>query len=154
MTADHGAGVRVPPPFLYLGGFGLGMLIEAVKPLPTLPLPANVVVGIVLIALGLALVAPSAALFQRAGTNLAPHRPTTALVFTGPYRFTRNPIYVGFADIYAGAAVWSGTTWALILLPLVLVVIRRAVIAREERYLEATYGQEYLDYKARVRRWL
>ena len=127
---EKSAGVRVPPPFIYAGGFLVGFLVQRVLALPSLGSPANAVLGILLLAMGLALVAPSAALFIRAGTNLAPHQPTTALVFTGPYRFTRNPIYVGFALIYAGAAVWAGTTWALLVLPAVLAVIDRAVSVR------------------------
>lgn len=151
---DKGPGVRVPPPFIYLAGFLVGWLLQLAFALPSLDGPLDLILGLALIVAGSALAFPSARLFFRAGTNLAPHRPTTALVFDGPYRFTRNPIYVGFALIYAGAAIWSGITWALIVLPAVLFVVATSVIAREERYLESTFGDEYLNYKSRVRRWL
>lgn len=153
-SGEETAGVRVPPPFIYLGGFLLGWIMQWMAALPALDPPIDAVLGVVLILIGGALAFPSAVLFFRAGTNLAPHQPTTALVFDGPYRFTRNPIYVGFALIYAGAAIWSGTTWSLLVLPFVLAVISRSVIAREERYLEAKFGEEYLSYKRRVRRWV
>ncbi|HYI44435.1 MAG TPA: isoprenylcysteine carboxylmethyltransferase family protein [Actinomycetota bacterium] len=154
--AEHeaNAGVRVPPPIIYLGGFLVGWLMQAMTPLPGLDEPLDLVIGITLLLLGFALVVPSALLFIRAGTNLPPHQPTTALVFSGPYRFTRNPIYLGFTLIYAGAALWSSITWALLVLVFVVIVVDRAVIAREERYLTKRFGEEYLGYKARVRRWL
>jgi protein-S-isoprenylcysteine O-methyltransferase Ste14 len=91
--------------------------------------------------------------FQWKGTAVEPWKPTTAIVTTGPYRITRNPAYVGMALAYAGIAVMSDALWVLAPLPLVLLVIDRGVIAREERYLERKFGQEYLDYKDRVRRW-
>jgi protein-S-isoprenylcysteine O-methyltransferase Ste14 len=154
VSGEANAGVRVPPPFIYLAGFLVGWGLQRLVTLPSLDPPADMSLGLVGIAGGLGLVGPSALRFFRAGTNLAPHQPTTALVFDGPYRFTRNPIYIGFAFIYAGAAIWSGITGALVTLPVVLVVIDRAVIAREERYLEAQFGDKYMTYKARVRRWL
>ena len=85
---------------------------------------------------------------------MVPMKPTTALVTSGPYRVTRNPMYVGMAFLYAGLALSLGVIWALALLPAVLLMVDRLVIAREERYLEAKFGEEYRDYKRRVRRWL
>ena len=79
---------------------------------------------------------------------------TTALAVGGPYRFTRNPMYLGLVFITAGLALLANALWPLILLPVVIVILRRAVIDREERYLTAKFGEEYLQYKARVRRWL
>ena len=92
--------------------------------------------------------------FVRAGTELPPFRPTTAIVTDGPFRFTRNPMYIGMTLLYVGLAVGFDLIWALILLPAVLLVIRFYAIAREERYLEAKFGEEYLSYKRRVRRWV
>jgi protein-S-isoprenylcysteine O-methyltransferase Ste14 len=81
-------------------------------------------------------------------------RPTTALVTSGPYRLTRNPMYLGMAFLYAGLALSFGVTWSLAFLPLVLLAVDRLAILREEHYLEAKFGEEYRRYKARVRRWL
>ncbi len=80
--------------------------------------------------------------------------PSSALVTSGPYRFTRNPMYLGMASLYAGIALAFGLLWSLALLLVVLVVIDRGVIAREERYLERRFGDEYRLYKQQVRRWL
>ena len=154
MAHDGGPGVKVPPPFIYLAGFGVGWLLDRAVDLPELTGTSLTLVGVALVVAGFGLLAPSALGFRRAGTNLAPHQPTTALVLTGPYRFTRNPIYLGFALVYAGAALWAGVTGALLVLPVVLLVMDRMVIAREERYLEQKFGSQYTSFKSRVRRWL
>jgi protein-S-isoprenylcysteine O-methyltransferase Ste14 len=92
--------------------------------------------------------------FRSARTSMVPMRPSTALVTSGPYRVTRNPMYVGMAFLYAGLALLLGVIWSLAFLPAVLLMVDRFVIAREERYLEARFGEEYRAYKGRVRRWL
>ena len=109
--------------------------------------------GVALVA-GIALQTSFIVAFGRKGTSVEPWKPTTAIVTTGPYRFTRNPAYLGMALISVGIALLADAPWALVPLPLVLVVIDRGVIAREERYLERKFGREYLDYKARARRWI
>ncbi len=93
-------------------------------------------------------------LFLKRGTSLIPGKRAEALVTSGPYRFTRNPMYVGMAFLYVGLALWLDVLWALAFLPVVLLVVDRRVIAPEERYLEARFGDEYRAYKQRVRRWL
>ena len=80
--------------------------------------------------------------------------PTTAIVVHGPYRFTRNPMYVSLVGLYAGVTLFVNSAWPLILLPAVVLLVQRQVIAREEAYLEAKFGEEYRAYKARVRRWI
>ncbi|MBV8230410.1 MAG: isoprenylcysteine carboxylmethyltransferase family protein [Planctomycetaceae bacterium] len=92
------------------------------------------------------------ATFRRLGTTPNPAGPTTALAVGGPYRFTRNPMYLGLVFLMAGLEFLANALWPLVLLP--VVIVRRAVIDREERYLTAEFGEEYLRYKARVRRWL
>jgi len=96
----------------------------------------------------------AAGLFRRLGTNVPPSQPTTLIATTGPYRWTRNPMYLGMALIYAGLAIGFDGPIAFALLPLVLIAIQTQVIAREERYLEAKFGDDYRRYKADVRRWL
>jgi protein-S-isoprenylcysteine O-methyltransferase Ste14 len=148
------AGVVAPPPFIYLGGLALGFVIEALLPGASVPGALRRVGGGVLLVAGLALLASFNTAFGRKGTAVEPWKPTTAIVTTGPYRLTRNPAYLGMALVYVGIALLAGALWALVPLPFVLIVIDRAVIAREERYLERKFGGEYLDYKAGVRRWI
>src|SRR5215207_503463 len=92
---------------------------------------------------------------HREGRCAHPHRPAVPrLVTDGPFRYTRNPGYLGLAMLYAGIAVLRNALWAILPLPLVVYVFQRQVIGREERYLERTFGEEYLAYKTRVRRWV
>ena len=92
--------------------------------------------------------------FTRKKTPANPWRPTTAIATEGPYRLTRNPAYVGMALVYIGIALCSHALWVLLPLPVVLAIIDRGVIAREERYLERKFGEEYLDFKRSRRRWI
>ena len=157
MTSNRRTSVaetRIPPPLIYLAGFVVGLVVQIIEPLPRLSNRPATVIGIVSIAAG-SIVAPWAVvLFRRAETTLDPAAMTTALVTNGPYRLTRNPIYLGFTLLYAGAAVWSGTTWALAMLAVVLVVVDRRVVRGEERKLHDTFGSGYGDYQSQVRRWL
>jgi protein-S-isoprenylcysteine O-methyltransferase Ste14 len=148
------SGVRFPPPLLYAIPLGIGLLIQRFYPVAILPRGIALVPGVLLVALGLALVAVAMASFFRARTSPIPIKPTTAIVATGLYRFTRNPMYLGLALLYLGITLWVDTLWPLLFLPLVLFTVQRTVIAREERYLEAKFGEEYQSYKARVRRWI
>ena len=91
---------------------------------------------------------------RRAGTSERTSVPTTALVTTGPFRFSRNPLYVALTLAYLGIAVAAQSLWALALLIVVLIVMQQGVIGREERYLERPFGADYLRYKERVRRWI
>ncbi len=148
------SGVRIPPPLIFIGGFLVGVGLEAAFPIDDPPEVLALTALLVGAAIWLALDGAAMMRFRRAKTSVTPFRPTTALVVSGPYRFTRNPIYVGMAAFYTGLALGLGMIWSLILLPLVLLVVDRQVIAREERYLEAKFGEQYREYKARVRRWL
>jgi protein-S-isoprenylcysteine O-methyltransferase Ste14 len=112
------------------------------------------IAGIVLIVLGVALVPPVLLRFRRAGTPFNPHKPASALLTDGPYRFSRNPAYVALTLWYLGIGLLLNNGWILLLaLPLVL-VMDRWVIRQEEQHLEAKFGEEYRRYKATVRRWL
>lgn len=152
--------IRFPPPLAFLGALVIGVAIEAADVLPArlkgLGLEAGLrwPIGAVIAASGLLLVAVTAGLFRRAGTNPPPWLPTTSLVLSGPYRWSRNPMYLGMAITYIGLALALDSLIALLLLPIVIVWLRTRVIAREERYLEGKFGDDYLHYKTRVRRWL
>jgi protein-S-isoprenylcysteine O-methyltransferase Ste14 len=116
---------------------------------------APVVVVSWVLVLGAILLAGSAWVqFRRAGTTPNPTQPTTALVVRGPYRFTRNPMYLSLAALYLGGALRLNSLWPLVLFPVVITLIEWRVIAREERYLEAKFGDAYRAYKAGVRRWI
>jgi protein-S-isoprenylcysteine O-methyltransferase Ste14 len=110
--------------------------------------------GIIIAGISLGLGAWAAALFRRAGTNIRPFMPSTALVVAGPYRFTRNPMYLGMSGVLLGAAVFMGSLTPFVVIPAFMALIAERFIIPEESKLEAAFGRDYLDYKARVRRWL
>jgi protein-S-isoprenylcysteine O-methyltransferase Ste14 len=88
------------------------------------------------------------------GEPFVPGKPTSSLITDGPFRYSRNPGYLGGAMVYTGIASLTNVLWVLLFLPVVLFVMQRTAIEREERYLERNFGEEYLRYKARVRRWI
>jgi len=151
---DATSGVRVAPPLFYLAGLAAGVGLELAFPIDGPPTWVRIVVAVIGVALAIFFDGSATARFLRAETSIIPFKPTTALVTDGPYRFTRNPMYVGMAFLYVAIAVGFGLIWALVLLPLVLLAVDRLVIAKEEPYLERLFGEQYLDYKRRVRRWL
>jgi protein-S-isoprenylcysteine O-methyltransferase Ste14 len=150
---DH-PGVIMRPPLLYAGTLVLAALLERVIALPLDVEPARWIIVAAAGALGLILAGGGTTLFRRHGTNVQTHKPSTTVVTTGPYRFSRNPIYLGLTALYVAVAVAMNSGWALIGLAPLLLVMRYGVIEREERYLEAKFGEAYRTYKARVRRWL
>ena len=151
--ADH-AQVVGHPPLIYLAGILVGLGLDAIWPAPQLTAAVQYVLGGALFLAGLAIVLACAWTFRRAGTTVPTGTPTTALVIHGLYRHSRNPIYVALTLAYLGIAAAVDSPWFLATLVPVLVIMRYGVIAREERYLEAKFGQAYRDYKAQVRRWL
>jgi protein-S-isoprenylcysteine O-methyltransferase Ste14 len=148
------SGIRVPPPVYYIAAFLVGVALELVFPTSWPAFGVRLVVALIAGGAWIALDGAAMIFFRRAGTSMVPMNPTTTLVTSGPYRVTRNPMYVGMAFLYIALAFALGVIWALVFLPAVVVVIDRFVIAREEPYLEGKFGQAYRDYKARVRRWL
>lgn len=150
------AGVRFPPPLLYLLGFGAGWVAERFRPLPVTigHSFARTALGVLGIAAWALLAVSALMLFRRAGTSLIPNKPSAAIVTTGPYRFTRNPMYVSLIALYVGLTLLMNSWWPMIFLPIVVLLIDRVVIAREERYLRSAFPTEYGAYTARVRRWL
>lgn len=156
MAERDNPGVIAPPPLIFLGflalGWGAGRLIGE----PTLGLDRTLQAGIAIagLVLGLAVEAWAAGLFHKARTAIQPWKPSTALVTGGIYRFTRNPIYLGFAVTYLALAVGLDSPLAIILLIPCLIVVDRLVIQREETYLSARFGADYEAYRRRTRRWL
>ncbi len=149
-------GVRFPPPLLFVGGLAVGWLLARsgrVSPLHIAAAgPAGVIGGAVLLA-GLALMAAGLLTFVRARTAINPNRPASRLVSTGPYRFSRNPIYTGLILAYAGGALLINSWWPIVFLPIVIWLLLRFVVSREETYLAGAFGAEYAAYRARVGRF-
>lgn len=151
---DDNAGVRVPPPLIYLSALIIGLALNYFFPIAFLPGYFLRVAGILPAALAVFILVAAFLKFKQAETNLEPWKPTTAIVSDGVYGLSRNPIYLASTLFYLGAAFFFDSLWLLALLAPVLFVMRYHVIAREERYLENKFGAEYSDYKRRVRRWI
>jgi len=148
------SGIRLPPPIYYVVAFLFGIALEFVFPTNWPSLGVRAAVAVLAAGAWLALDGAAMVSFRRAGTSMVPMNPTTALITSGPYRFTRNPMYLGMVFLYLAFAFAFGVMWALAFIPAVIVIVDRFVIAREEPYLERKFGQAYRDYKARVRRWV
>lgn len=154
MTGADTAGVIARPPLLYLGSLVAGGVFDLVFPATIPDHPLRLPVAALLVIAGAALLVTCALRFKAAGTNVPTNMPTTALVISGPYRFSRNPIYLALTLIYLGLAFGYGSAWPLVLLLPLLIVMRYGVIGREERYLEAKFGEAYRAYRSSVRRWI
>ena len=154
MPRPNLTGVKFPPPFAYLAGLLLGFLLQKWRPLPWPGGIAFEIVGIALLIAGLALMVDFLQRFRRANTTVNPTQAASTLVTSGTYRISRNPAYLGWVGAYLGVTMLFGWTWCLVLLPVVVVIIDRLVIVREERFLEQRFGGEYAAYKQRVRRWI
>ena len=110
--------------------------------------------GLALVAAAIALFVSSVAKFRAAGTPVPAREPTTAIVRTGPFRFSRNPIYLAFSVFQLGVAIAADSAWLLVTLAAAMALMQWVVIPREERYLEGKFGAQYSDYRRSVRRWL
>jgi len=148
------AGVITPPPFLYLIALAIGLLVDWLYPVQVLSTPFAIGIGLLLIAAAGPIVISALRAFSRAKTTFDVRKPTSAIVTNGPYRFSRNPSYVSLTLLYGGIACLVNSLWVLLMVVPVVTVMHFGVIKREERYLEAKFGDEYRDYKTTVRRWM
>jgi protein-S-isoprenylcysteine O-methyltransferase Ste14 len=151
------AGITILPPFVYFAGLVGGYILQFIWWVPIAPPILDVairILGIVLVLAGGSLIFMAMSRFQIADTPPHPHEPTRTLTFDGPFRYTRNPMYLGMALILGGLAFIGNALFPLLALIPVIWWIRTQVIDKEERYLEAKFGAPYLDFKRRVRRWL
>lgn len=150
--------MRFPPPLLPLATILGGVWLERLWPLGAgfqLPTPARYWVGGIVVAasvLGLGLW--PVVMFRRSGQSELPWRPTPLILEHGPYRFTRNPMYLQMLTVCIGVAIILSNCWILLLTPLCAWSLYRCAIAPEEAYLERKFGDQYREYKRRVRRWL
>jgi len=147
-------GVIAPPPVLYGAALIAALVLHWFRPLPIFSASVVRWLGIALVAVGLAVVIRVFRTMRAAGTNVDPRRPTTAIVTTGLFRFSRNPLYVGLTLMYLGLTLVFNTWWAIVLLVPLLMTMHRGVVQREERYLEPKFGEAYRQYRSRVRRYL
>jgi protein-S-isoprenylcysteine O-methyltransferase Ste14 len=144
----------VRPPFIYLGSIALGLVLRLLWPARLVPPPVSTPVGAIVTVLAIALFVSAVRTLRAAGTPIPGNRPTTTIVRTGPYRFSRNPIYLAFSLLQLGLSLWVNSLALLITLVPAAALMWLVVIPREERYLEARFPSEYSPYKASVRRWL
>ena len=156
MTDDTDtANVIIRPPIALALAIVAGLALDWLHPLPFVPaLLPRAWLGVAIFATGFALFAWAIVTIRRSGTNVETSKPTTAIVTDGPYRFTRNPIYLGMILGLTGLAVGFDSLWLIATLVVFYGVLRYGVIAREEAYLERKFGAAYLEFKSRVRRWL
>jgi protein-S-isoprenylcysteine O-methyltransferase Ste14 len=157
-AAPSHPGVRFPPPLLFVVAFAAGLLLHArVRPAPVVRDGRSALLlagGWLGVAAGVAILLWAFATFLRARTAIYPNQPASRLVAEGPYRWSRNPMYVSFTSVYVGGALLGNTLWPLATLPFALALLHALVIRREERYLDAAFGPAYAAYRASVPRWL
>jgi len=142
------------PPLIYLGALGVGLLLNWLVPsLPFLSVPCPVT-GWLLAFAGFVIGFWGVRTFIRFGTNVRPDLPVTALVTSGPYRYTRNPLYMACTIIYLGITLSLGSPWLLVPLIPTLALVHYRIVRREEEYLEGRFGDSYRAYKTQVNRWI
>ena len=142
------------PPVAYLGAIALGLLLHVAWPVRLAPRTVSMPVGRTALLVAVALFLSAVRTLRAAGTPVPGNRPTTTIVRTGPYRWSRNPIYLSFSLFQLGVAFWINSLWLFVTLLPTVALISFGIIPREERYLETYFPSEYLPYKAAVRRWL
>lgn len=142
------------PPVIYAASIAVGLGLHYLWPTSVVPGAWGAVIGPVLVLFAVVVFVSAVRQMLAAGTQVPTNRPSACVVTAGPYRFTRNPIYLSFTVAHLGIAAWVNSLWLVAVLPVTLVVMSRGVIAREERYLAKKFGQAYLGYKSAVRRWL
>jgi protein-S-isoprenylcysteine O-methyltransferase Ste14 len=148
------AQVIVLPPLVYGAACVIGLLLHLVFPIHILPTTLARGIGVVCVLVSLPLALATLRALSHAHTPVDPMKPTTALVTEGPFRYSRNPIYVALTLLYLGVAFLVNALWILLLVVPALAVLRYGVIAREEAYLTRKFGDAYRQYTAQVRRWL
>ena len=157
MLRIRGPNIRIPPA-IYVGVFLIGLLVESVAPVPLArsDTAANALrlAGTVLLIAGAAVALWGVLTFWSHHTTMFPFKPAAALVQGGPYRFTRNPMYLGMTLAHAATALLLNVGWPLLLLPVAVWLVSRTVIRPEEEYLTRTFGEDYRAFTRRVRRWL
>ena len=154
VAAADNPGVIVLPPFLYLGVFLVALIANWFVPLPMLTTLVALTLGLCLSVVAIVIARWGRRTMTAAGTNVRPTRPATTIVTSGPFRFSRNPLYVALTLLYLGLTTAVNTWWGLILLAPLLLVMHVGVVLREERYLDNKFGESYRAYRSKVRRYV
>jgi len=154
VAAPDNPGVVVHPPFLYLGVFVVALVAQWLAPRPMLATPAALALGLSLIAVALGIANWGRRTMKAAGTNINPTRPATTIVTSGPFGFSRNPLYVSLTLLYIGLTLAVNTWWGIVLLAPLLLTLHFGIVLREERYLDRKFGASYREYRSRVRRYV
>jgi protein-S-isoprenylcysteine O-methyltransferase Ste14 len=149
-------GIYIPPPLLYVATFFAAVLIQRLLPLNKtfFNTTTSKVIGAVIILIGLFFNFPALRQFFKTKNTVVTIKPANSLQTTGIYSVTRNPMYISLLLFYTGLSFIFGNWWNLVLLPILILIVQQYVIKREEKYLDRRFGQQYFDYKAKVRRWL
>ncbi|SOH95404.1 Protein-S-isoprenylcysteine O-methyltransferase Ste14 [Monaibacterium marinum] len=144
------------PPVLFAMAPIVALVLQRIAPLGLLEPAGDVqqAVGIAILALALALGLWGVVVFKRAGTNVSPHTPALLIVSSGPYRFSRNPMYIAIELVQLGLGLAVSMEWSIIIAPLALIALHYGVVLREEAYLTEKFGDQYTEYKQQTRRWL
>ena len=150
----RGPGIRIPPPLLVIAVIGAVWEVDRVLPMPLVGSDELRWSGFAIIALAFLLALVSLLQFLLAKTHVEPWRPTSVIIRGGAFRFSRNPIYLAFCIAAFGAALVIDSWWGIAAVPLLGWLLLRCAIRHEEAYLEARFGEPYLDYKRAVRRWI
>ena len=153
MDTPATSGIKLPPPVYFASALALGLLVEYLFPLNVVPAPWRVV-GYVLVGLSPPLPIWAVVTLKRAQTTSSVYKKPAALVTMGPYRITRNPMYLSLVMLYLGLCVSFDLVWAAAVLPLVIVLVDVTVIRREEAFLHGLFGDAYAQYTTKVRRWI
>jgi protein-S-isoprenylcysteine O-methyltransferase Ste14 len=153
-AADVASRGVIPPPLLYLGMIALGLLLHLAWPVRLVPSAVSMPLGVIAVLGAVALGLSAVRTFRTADTPVPGNRPATTIVRTGPYRWSRNPIYLAFSLLQLGVACWVNSLWLLVTLMPAVALMSLVVIPGEERYLESRFPSDYSAYKASVRRWL
>jgi len=154
-TIERGANVRFPPPLVFLGFTLLGVVLRYV--VTPIPFPATAwtrLAGVLLLLTGVGIIVSARVWFVRTGQSPIPWKPTPELIVRGPYRFTRNPMYLGITLVQAGLGVALGNVWIALFAPVALLTVHMIAVRPEEEYLARKFGASYQQYRARVRRYL
>jgi protein-S-isoprenylcysteine O-methyltransferase Ste14 len=144
----------IPAPLIFLALAILGIVLEQIFPARFLPPSVAGIIAGVLVAMWLIVGGSALVAMLRAHTSPNPHRPAAALVESGVFRYSRNPMYLSLFLLYLGVASLANDAWLLLLFPILVLLTDRLVVLREEEYLASRFGDAYLRYKERVNRWL
>jgi len=146
--------VTVPPPIIFASGFGAAFILERLLPLRLFTAYPFKLCGWFFAVASMLIAFGAIAMMLKAHTNIHPHRAADHLVSGGPFRFSRNPLYLAQVLLTIGAALYWDIGWAIVTLAPVVIILQNYVIRREELHLEAKFGVEYAEYKRRTKRWI